>query len=146
MNKCKGWAWMLLALMPVSAMAADEAAAESSCMDSFTVSGSFGTGKTFVASQEHEGVPYPVAFRKTVEAIRAEGQTQITPNEATGYIAAENSVSGGGGSTAPLRVTVRRQNDGGIKVEARFTIKGGQMTSKKKVAEGLCKIVNAASL
>jgi hypothetical protein len=146
MNKCKGWAWMLLALMPVSAIASDESEAQSSCMENFSVSGSFGSGKTFLAAQEHEGVSYPVAFRKTVDAIRADGQTQVSPNEATGYIAAENPVSGGGGSTVPLRVTVRRQTDGSIRVEARFTIKGGQMTSKKKVAEGLCKIVNAASL
>lgn len=146
MNSRKYLIWMLLALLPVPALASDESEAESSCMESFSVSGSFGSGKTFLASQEHEGVSYPVAFRKTVEAIRADGQTQVSPNEATGYIAAENPVSGGGGSTVPLRVTVRRQNDGGIKVEARFTIKGGQTTSKKKVAEGLCKIVNAASL
>ena len=51
-----------------------------------------------------------------------------------------------GGSTVPLRTTVRRQDDGSIRVEVRFSIKGGQMTSNKAVGEGMCKIADAASL
>jgi hypothetical protein len=81
-----------------------------------------------------------------VAAIEAEGLVGVSPNEQTGYIAAEQTVRGGGGSTVPLRTTVRRQNDGTIRVEVRFSIKGGQLTSNKAVGEGLCKIADAASL
>ncbi|MCL7714911.1 hypothetical protein [Stenotrophomonas mori] len=116
----------------------------SGCLQNLSVSGGFTTGKQFLASTEHEGVSYADAFRKTVAAIEAEGMLSISPNEQTGYIAAENPVRGG--TSVPLRTTVRRQDDGGIRVEVRFSIKGGQMTSNKAVGEGLCKIADAASL
>jgi len=140
---------MALLLLPASAMAAaggDDAAEGSSCLQNLVVSGGFSSGKTFLASQDHEGVSYPVAFNKTLEAIRNEGMLQISPNETTGYIAAENPIHAGSGATVPLRVTVRRQDDGSIRVEARFTMKGGLLASKKTIGAGLCKIVDAPSL
>lgn len=136
-----------LLLAPALALAAGQEGAEgSTCLQNLQVSGGFSAGKTYLASQDHEGVSYPVAFRKTVEAIEREGMSQIAPNERTGYIAAENPIRGGSGASVPLRVTVRRQDDGSIRVEARFTMKGGLMASKKTVGEGLCKIADAASL
>ena len=118
----------------------------SGCLQNLAVSGNFSSGKQFLASTDHEGVSYAEAFSKTVAAIRNEGMVSVSPNEQTGYIAAENPVTGGGGSTVPLRTTVRRQDDGSIRVEVRFSIKGGQMTSNKAVGEGMCKIADAASL
>ncbi|MBD9535604.1 MAG: hypothetical protein ACN6RG_11570 [Stenotrophomonas sp.] len=140
---------MVLAMMlvPTVAMAKREVVdSGSGCLQNLAVSGGFTTGKQFLASTDHEGISYPEAFRKTVAAIEAEGLVGVSPNEQTGYIAAEQTVRGGGGSTVPLRTTVRRQNDGTIRVEVRFSIKGGQLTSNKAVGEGLCKIADAASL
>jgi hypothetical protein len=118
----------------------------SGCLQNLSVAGGFTSGKQFLASTDHEGISYEQAFAKTLAAIEAEGMVQVLPNQATGYIAAENPVRGGGGSTVPLRTTVRRQGDGSVRVEVRFSIKGGQMTSNKAVGEGLCKIADAASL
>ena len=140
---------MVLALMlvPSLALAKKEVFdSGSGCLQNLSVAGGFTSGKQFLASTDHEGVSYPVAFAKTVAAIEAEELVGIYPNETTGYIAAEQPVRGGGGSTVPLRTTVRRQADGSIRVEVRFSIKGGQMTSNKAVGEGLCKIADAASL
>jgi hypothetical protein len=49
----------------------------------------------------------------------------VSPNERTGYIAAENPVRGGGGST-PLRTTVRRQDDGSIRVKCASASRAGR--------------------
>ncbi len=138
---------VVLALVPSMAMAARQPAASasgSSCLANLEVAGGFSTGKQYLASQDHEGVSYAEAFAKTVAAIEAEGMVSISPNERTGYIAGENPVRGGG--SVPLRSTVRRQDDGSIRVEVRFTTKGGQMSSKKAVGEGMCKIADAASM
>lgn len=142
---------VLLALLsPQLASAARkpaEPASGSDCIQNVVVSGGFSTGKTYVATQDHEGVSYPVAFRKTVAALEADGDlVMITPNERTGYIAAENPVRGGGGSTVPVRVTVRRQDGDVIRVEVRITTKGGQMSPLKAMSEALCKVADAASL
>ena len=138
---------MALMLVPALAMAKKPVQdSGSGCLQNLSVTGGFTTGKQFLAATEHEGVSYAEAFRKTVAAIEAEGMVSVSPNERTGYIAAENPVRGGGGSTVPLRTTVRRQDDGSIRVEVRFSIKGGQMTSNKAVGEGMCKIADAASL
>ncbi len=118
----------------------------SGCLQNLAVSGNFSSGKQFLASTDHEGLSYAEVFRKTVAAIEKGGMASISPNERTGYIAAENPVRGGGGSTVPLRTTVRRQDDGSVRVEVRFSIKGGQLTSNKAVGEGLCEIADAASL
>lgn len=141
---------LCLLMMPMMAVAAGKKEpppmSASGCVENVDISGSFSSGKTFVASSDHEGVPYPVVFQKTVAMIEAEEYLNVSPNATTGYIAADNPVKGGGGSTVPLRVTVRRQNDGTVRVEARFSIKGGQMAPKKAVSEGLCKITDAASM
>lgn len=138
---------LALMLVPSLALAKKEVVdSGSGCLQNLSVAGGFTSGKQFLASTDHEGVSYPVAFAKTVAAIEAEGMVGVYPNETTGYIAAENPVRGGGGSTVPLRTTVRRQPDGSVRVEVRFSIKGGQMTSNKAVGEGLCKIADAASL
>jgi hypothetical protein len=145
-----GIACVGLLLMPAAAMAFGKKAppepSASGCIENLSVTGGFSSGKTFLASVEHEGVPYPEAFRKTVAAIEGEGMMNVAPNERTGYIAAENPVKGSGGATVPLRTTVRRQDDGSVRVEVRFSIKGGQMTSNKAVGAGMCKIAEAASV
>ncbi|MGX9721218.1 hypothetical protein [Stenotrophomonas acidaminiphila] len=138
---------MALMLVPALAMAKKQVQdSGSGCLQNLSVTGGFTSGKQFLASTDHEGVSYAEAFRKTVAAIEAEEMVAISPNERTGYIAAEQPVRGGGGSTVPLRTTVRRQDDGSIRVEVRFSIKGGQLTSNKAVGEGMCKIADAASL
>ena len=137
-------------LVPSWAMAARKPVVSdsgSSCLQNVQVSGGYSAGKQFLASQEHEGVSYAEAFRKTLAELQRDGDLiNVLPNERTGYIAAENPVRGGGGSTVPLRVTVRRQDDASIRVEVRFSIKGGQLTSNKIVSEGMCKIADAASV
>lgn len=135
-----------LLLSPGLLIAAEGGSEGSSCLQNLSVSGGFGAGKVFLVSQDHEGVPYPVAFRKTVAAIESDGLLQIAPNERTGYIAAENPVKGSGGATVPLRVTVRRQEDASIRVEARFSTKGGQLAPNKAVGAWLCTFADAASL
>ena len=138
-------------LLPFAAMAFGKKKvvepSASGCVENMSVSGSFSSGKTFVVSTDHEGVPYSVVFRKTLaEVNRGPDLMNVNGNERTGYISAENGVKGGGGSTVPLRVMVMRQPDNSVRVEARFSIKGGQMTSEKKVAEGMCKIADAGSI
>ncbi len=138
---------LVMLLVPGVALAKKEVVdSGSGCLQNLSVSGGFTSGKQFLASTDHEDISYAEAFRKTVAAIEAEGMVGIYPNERTGYIAAENPVTGGGGATVPLRTTVRRQDDGSIRVEVRFSIKGGQMTSNKTVGAGMCKIADAASL
>ncbi|WP_293715443.1 MULTISPECIES: hypothetical protein [unclassified Stenotrophomonas] len=138
---------LMLLLVPTMALAKKEVFdSGSGCLQNMSVSGGFTTGKQFLVHTDHEGISYADAFAKTVAAIEAEGMVGVSPNETTGYIAAENPVRGGGGSTVPLRTTVRRQDGGVIRVEVRFSIKGGQLTSNKAVGEGMCKIADAASL
>ena len=138
---------LALMLVPSMALAKKEVVdSGSGCLQNLQVAGGFTSGKQFLASTDHEGISYADAFRKTVAAIEAEELVGISPNERTGYIAAEQPVRGGGGSTVPLRTTVRRQDDGSIRVEVRFSIKGGQLTSNKAVGESMCKIADAASL
>jgi hypothetical protein len=139
---------LAMMLAPSMAVAAKKPVEDSGsgCLQHLSVTGGFATGKQFLASTDHEGLPYAEVFAKTVAAIEAEGMVGVYPNERTGYIAAENPVTGGGGTTVPLRTTVRRQDDGSVRVEVRFSTKGGQMTSNKAVGAGLCKIADAASL
>jgi hypothetical protein len=139
---------LAMALVPAMAVAARKPVEDSGsgCLQNLSVTGGFSSGKQFLASTDHEGLGYAEVFAKTVAAIEAEGMVGIYPNERTGYIAAENPVTGGGGATVPLRTTVRRQDDGSVRVEVRFSTKGGQMTSNKAVGAGMCKIADAASL
>jgi len=84
---------MALMLVPALAMAKKPVQdSGSGCLQNLSVTGGFTTGKQFLAATEHEGVSYAEAFRKTVAAIEAEGMVSVSPNERTGYIAAENPV------------------------------------------------------
>jgi hypothetical protein len=136
-----------LALLAVStsSIAAKVEAEPTECESNFTYGGSFSSGKTFKTSQQYTGIPYNTVFDKVADAITADGLSIIDQSKERGYIRANNPVKGGDGGTAvaPLRVLVLGKPDGSVKVDATFSIAGGQMTTKKAIMTHLCQMLAA---
>lgn len=111
-----------------------------------TSDGSLVAGKTFKTWQEHSGVAYDAAFRKTAQAVAAAGWASVTPNKDTGTITAAQAVTGGrrrGGTSVPLNVIVQEKGTV-IRIEVNFGLGPGQMTSEDSLKGEFCKIVEAA--
>jgi hypothetical protein len=132
---------------PVIAQEAKPAPADGRpCMANFTVEGSFLTGKTFRTWQEHSGVSYDSAFRKTAQAAAGAGWGQVSSNKDTGTITATQEVTGSKRkSAAPLNVILQEKGKGVIRIETNFSLAGGQMSPEDAARAELCKLVEAAA-
>ncbi len=115
-------------------------------MANFAVEGSFITGKTFRTWQEHSGVNYDVAFRKTAQAVAGAGWGSVNSNKDTGTITALQEVTGSRRkSSAPLNAIIQEKGKEVIRVDVNFSITGGQVTPEDTAKAELCKVVEAAS-
>ncbi len=115
------------------------------CMANFSVEGSFLTGKTFRTWQEHSGVNYDSAFRKSAQAAAGAGWGQVSSNKDTGTITAAQEVTASRRkSSAPLNVIVQEKGKDLIRIETNFSLAGGQMSPEDAVRAELCKLVEAA--
>lgn len=131
---------------PAPSPAPAPAAAGKPCVGNFTTDGSFVAGRTFKTWQEHRGVTYDAAFRKTAQAIAGAGWATVTPNKDTGTITAAQAVTGSRrGSSVPLNVIVQDKGGSLVRVDVNFNIGPGQHTPEDSARTELCKIVEAAS-
>ena len=132
---------LFLSITPLPLMAAES---QGQCADNFVISGSWSSGRTYHTYADHSGVNYDVAFEKATKNITDDGLVIVDQSKERGYIRANNPVRGGSGGTAvaPLRVLVIGK-PGAVRIDARFSIAGGQMTSKKAILQHLCALVNS---
>lgn len=115
------------------------------CLANFTADGSFIAGKSYKSWQEHRGVTYDAAFRKTAQAIAGAGWATVAPNKDTGTITASQAVTASRrGSSVPLNVIVQDKGGALIRVDVNFNIGPGQVTPEDSAKTELCKIVEAA--
>ncbi len=136
----------MLLVISGPADAADEPKTGRPCMVNFTEEGSFFKGRTYKTWQEHMGIDYDKAFRRVAQAVAEDNWGSVNANKDIGVVTANQTVTAGKGSTAPLNVVVKERSGGVVRVDANFGIAGMQTTSTDAVRTELCKLVEAPSM
>lgn len=113
------------------------------CVENFSEEGSFFKGKTYRTWQSYEGIELEQVFRRVAQKVAEENWGNIEANMDLGIITAEQTVTMGEGTVAPLNVIVKEVG-GRVRVEVNFGTAGGQRASRKTVREGLCDLVEVA--
>ena len=117
---------------------------ERACLENFTEEGSFFKGKTYKTWQTYEGLEFERIFRRIAQKVAEDNWGDVKADKDLGIITAEQTVTMGKGTVAPLNVIVKEVAGGLIRVEANFGTAGGQRASRKTVRDGLCELVEAA--
>jgi protein-disulfide isomerase-like protein with CxxC motif len=112
------------------------------CVTNYKTEGDFLSGKQFMTFQDFPRVSAAAAFDSVGAAIASSGLQITSTNKDLGIISAVQQVSySSGGKTVPLNAVVRSNTGGGVRVELRFSMSGGLVTSADAVQEKFCTLL-----
>lgn len=111
------------------------------CVDNFSESGEWATGKSFRSWVEYEGVDESSGFTALGRRVALDGWLGLTASKDVGIIAAYQEDNG---KKSPLNASFSRPVPGRIRVEVSFQLARGLRAPTAALREDLCKLLESA--
>ncbi len=115
--------------------------AQRACLDNFTESGEWSSGKSFKTFLEAKETTYDKAFLAVARAVAAEGFLGLTSNKEIGVVSAYQEDNG---KKSTITAVVSESAPGSIRVEATFSLARGLRSPSAAIRDYLCKLVEPA--
>ena len=116
------------------------------CERNFSVSGSFFSGKKYVAYQEFTGLSESRAFKNVAQYLATQSWNIVNTDPDLGIMTAtQGAVGSNKPKDIPLNILVKKQNSNSVSVQATLSLSPGNMTSEDGQRSTLCKLVESAA-
>ena len=109
------------------------------CVRNFKKEGSFFTGYSFSSFADVPGVTTSKAFDLLLPGLASRGYQIVNSNKEAGVISMSQAVISTAGKTIPFNMIVRKTT-GGVKLEAKVQLTGGQAAPSASVQKEFCEI------
>lgn len=113
------------------------------CAQNFSYSGSFISGRTYKTHAHVSGVTKKTAMSRVAQFTANEGWKINSVDKDMGIISASQTVSYGGGKTAPLNISFLQEAER-VKLSLNYSTSGGVSSPLEATVDHLCKTVEAA--